>query len=95
MKAVGEAGGAQIDEAAIQDLQEFCNRVLAMDRAEFTEDRQELLTELGVVVPPKVDVGKLYLALEPERVHQQIRFLLMTEQAQRLLQEMREARAEE
>ncbi len=94
LKAVGEAAGGQMDEAAIQDLQDFFDRVLAMDRADFTESRQELMTELGVLVPPEVDVGKLYLAMDPQRVQQQIRFLLMTEQAQQLLRQMRDARAE-
>ncbi len=95
LKAIGEAAGGQMDEAAIQDLQNFFDRVLAMGEAEFTESRQELLTELEVLVPPEVDVGKLYLAMDPERVQQQIRFLFMTEQAQQLLREMRDARAEE
>ena len=93
LKAVNEAGDGQLEEAKLQDLRDFLDRVLAMDEAEFAGRKQELLAETELLVPAEVDAGKLYLAMYPERVEQQIGILFMSGQAQSLLRDMLQANA--
>jgi len=94
LKAIGEAVPEKLDEGMIEDLQAFFSRVTEMNQVEFAAAQKELLAELGVLLPPELDVGKLYMAMEPERVNQAIVALFMTEQAKSLLAEMRDARAD-
>jgi hypothetical protein len=94
LKAIGEAVPEKLDEGMVEDLQAFFSRVTEMNQVEFAAAQKELLAELGVLLPPELDVGKLYMAMEPERVNQAIVALFMTEQAKSLLAEMRDARAD-
>ena len=93
LKAIVEAAPEKPDEGMVEDLEDFFTRVIEMDQVEFTEGQKELLAELGVLLPAELDVGKLYMALDPARVNQMIQQLLMGERARSLLKEMRDARA--
>ena len=93
LKAIVEAAPEKPDEGMVEDLEGFLTRVIEMDQVEFTEGQKELLAELGVLLPANLDLGKLYMALDPARVNQMIQQLLMGERARSLLKEMRDARA--
>jgi len=94
LETIGQNAGGGLDEAGREDLGSFFDRVLAMDWTQFTEIERELYVELGVLLPTGLDPCRLDVALELGRIVSRVSETFLSERSKRLLEEMREARAD-
>jgi len=94
LETIGQIAGGELDEAGMEDLGSFFDRVLEMDWTQFTEKEEELYAELGFLLPTGLDPCQLDVALESGRIVSRVSETFLSERSKRLLEEMRDARAE-